>query len=337
MITLQDIADEAGVSKMTVSNVINGNTNKCSRTKAKHINAIIEKHGYVPNSSARTLSAKSSRIITGIFAESADKNVLTDEYLARFFGEVSIHVQQRGYYFMLRRVGDYREVTASLRSWNVDGAVFVGMSNEDIKKSITDNSIPLIFTDSYTDIRNISNIGVDDYKGGGLAAECFIRNGHRNVGFVTYSIDFSDLLQRRLKGYRDFLGKNGLSLKNENIHEIWNTYTMDDLVNRHRKAGSKAPSAYFVTADKLAVALIRRFYDNDIHVPKDVSVIGFDNLAISSLYIPGISTIAQDIDQKAKIAADMLFNRIENPASPGENIVMDVSLVERESVRKIQG
>ena len=115
MITLKDIADEAGVSIATVSNVINGNMSKVSLENAGRIRKIIEKRRYVPNSSARTLAAKSSQIIAGILLGGQGVNMLKDPYCAEFFGELVGAVQDRGYYFMIRYVTSYDEVIKSLR------------------------------------------------------------------------------------------------------------------------------------------------------------------------------------------------------------------------------
>jgi LacI family transcriptional regulator len=341
MVTLQDIADEAGVSKMTVSNVVNGNLSKVSRKKLTQINAILRKHQYVPNHSARSLSAKSSRIIAGIISGCLDTDLLIDGYNGQFFGAVMYHVQQRGYYFMLQGVNDYHEVTALLQSWNMDGAVFVGMANADIKKTLSFNRIPLVFTDSYSDVREIVNIGVDDRKGGRLAAECILRHGHRRPGFICFTTeDDESLMHQRLRGYRETLAAAGVQLKDEHIHHI----RVDGITAISAIAAAYAParaedlpSAWFTTSDRLALYLIRAFHERGIRVPEDVSVIGFDNLAAASSSIPALTTIAQDTRQKAQLAVADLFRRIENPAAPMESVVLDVSLVERESVGPVPG
>ncbi|MDR0526176.1 MAG: substrate-binding domain-containing protein [Spirochaetaceae bacterium] len=91
------------------------------------------------------------------------------------------------------------------------------------------------------------------------------------------------------------------------------------------------PTAYFTTADRLAFALIRALYERGVRTPQDVSVIGFDNLTSASCFIPSLTTIAQNIEQKAKIAMDALFRQMSAGNRP-ENLILDVTLVERESV-----
>jgi LacI family transcriptional regulator len=338
MITLKEIAEEAGVSLMTVSNVVNGKISKVSKEKREQIYDIIKKYEYIPNYSARSLAANSSRIIACILlGNQPDSNLLIDEYNARFSGAVMDYVHQQGYYFMLRSVSGHREATEFLRSWNVDGAVFIGMPYTDIKKLIKENRIPLIFTDSYTDDREIPNIGIDDRKGGRLAAEYLLRHRHRRLGFICYATkDEMSLMHQRLLGFRETLSAAGITLNEAHIHRL-NTDPVcgiADITEIHAASmtGNDAPTAYFTTADRLAFSLIRGFYERGIRTPQDISVIGFDNLTSASCFIPGLTTIAQDIEQKAKIAMDALFRRIGDPSAPVESAMLDVTLVERESV-----
>ncbi|MDR2536255.1 MAG: LacI family transcriptional regulator [Treponema sp.] len=337
MITLKEIAEEAGVSLMTVSNVVNGKISKVSREKREQIYKIIKKYEYIPNYSARSLAANSSRIIGCVLlGNQSESNLLMDEYNARFAGTVMDYVHQQGYYFMLRSVSGHREATEFLRSWNVDGAVFIGMSYTYIKRLLKENRIPLIFTDSYTEDQEIPNIGIDDRKGGRLAAECLLRHGHRSLGFICYATkDEISLMHQRLLGYRETLSAAGLILKEAHIHRL-NTDPargIAAIADAHISSITRndVPTAYFTTADRLAFSLIRAFYERGIMTPQDISVIGFDNLTSASCFIPGLTTIAQDIEQKAKMAMDALFRRIGDPAAPVESAMLDVTLVERES------
>jgi DNA-binding LacI/PurR family transcriptional regulator len=85
------------------------------------------------------------------------------------------------------------------------------------------------------------------------------------------------------------------------------------------------------------MAFIKVFHEHGMDVPADVSIIGFDNLAVSPLFIPGLTTISQDINEKAKIAVDTIFRRIKNPQAFIGSVIMDVALIERESVKSLVG
>ncbi|MCM8709839.1 LacI family transcriptional regulator [Clostridium sp. SYSU_GA19001] len=317
---------------MTVSRVINGNKSKVSEETARKIMEIIKKYNYVPNSSARSLSSKNSRIVSVIFGGYG--NYLTDAYFSTMFSGITQHVQSHGYHTMVNYVNDYHDITRLLHTWNADGAIFLGIFDNDILKIKEDNQIPLVFTDSYSPVRQITNVGIDDYKGGVLAAKHFIERGHRNFAFVgpSLGINFSGVVQHRLQGFKDTITNAGLTLKSEHILSV------DEDINVIEKIlhSNEPITAIFATSDMIAIDLIDKITSMGLQVPKDYSIIGFDNLPLSYYVTPKLTTIAQDINLKAKLASDILFRHMNDLSLPSESIVLDVHLIERASVRSIR-
>lgn len=329
MITLKDIAEKAGVSIMTVSRVINGHYSKVSKEKTEIIQNLIQENGYVVNSNARSLSSKSSRIIAVLLQ--GKEGMLKDPYSSAMVNGIIENVQAHGYYLMIHYVENYEDITKRLRSWNVEGAIFLGTFDENMRKIQEDNKIPLIFTDSYSSLRQITNVGIDDYKGGVLAARCFIERGHQNCAFAGYSPNDSILVGHRLEGFRDTLVECGYTLPPEHILNLNTQRNAAEII-----CSFKDPvTAIFVTADMAAVTMIDQLEEMGYQVPRDYSVIGFDDLAISKYTAPKLTTIFQDIDLKAKTASDILFRHIEDNNMPTENVCLDVKLIERQSVRII--
>jgi DNA-binding LacI/PurR family transcriptional regulator len=329
MVTLKDIARQAGVSVMTVSRVVNKQPNTVSESNVERIQAIIKETGYVPNSSARSLSSKSTRLIAVIVQ--GEENALEYPYHATMVGHICYYVQSKGYSPLLYFVSDYSEVTKRLRQWNVEGAVFLGMFDENVRSIHEDNRIPLVFTDSYSPVRQITNIGLDDYKGGELAARFLIAKGHRNVGFIGTSTNISGVVRHRLLGFTHALEEAGLRLPQNNI------IAEHPNLDRIREILQYDPpvTAFFVSADILAMSVMDELKALGRRVPEDCSLIGFDDLFFAAYTTPKLTTISQDIRKKAQIAIDMLFRHIRTPKSPAESIVLDVQLVERESVRTL--
>jgi DNA-binding LacI/PurR family transcriptional regulator len=329
MVTLKDIAREAGVSVMTVSRVVNKQFNKVSESNVERIQAIIREKGYVPNSPARSLSSRSTKLIAVIVQ--GEENALEYPYNATMVGHICYYIQSKGYSPLCYFVSDYREVTRRLRQWNVEGAVFLGMFDENMRNIQEDNRIPLVFTDSYSPVRQITNIGLDDYKGGELAARHFISKGHRNIAFVGTSTNISGVVRHRLMGFRHALEEAGLALPDSHI------VTEHMNIEHIRQLCRFDPpiTAMFVTADILAMTVMDELKALGRRVPEDCSLIGFDDLFFASYTTPKLTTIAQDIRKKAQVAIDVLFRHIQAPNSPAESLVLDVQLVERESVREI--
>jgi len=339
MITLKDIADEAGVSIATVSNVVNGNMSRVSPENAERIRRIIKKRRYVPNSSARTLAAKSSQIIAGILLGGRGENMLSDPYSAEFFGELVRAVQDRGYYLMIRYVNNYEEVIQSLRSWNVDGAVFIGTSDAYIKKIHEEIQIPLIFTDCYTTQQRINNVGINDFQGGVLAAEYFLKNGHRKPGFVGYTIreQGKSVVSERLNGFLSVFRSHGIELGKERIFYVPDGGSEEIILEIAARltAAKGRITGIFTSADRLAFVLTEALEKQGMRVPEDISIIGFDDLSITSHFMPKLTTIRQNISRKVQIAADLLFRQIEGDTTPPLNTLLDVDLVERGSVKTL--
>lgn len=329
MVTLKDIALKANVSTMTVSRVVNGQTSKVSKKTADRITKIIEETGYVPNNSARNLSSKNSRIIT-IFLQSENENI-SDPYTSKMLATIIPKLQKKNYYTMLAFLNNFQDITHYIRTWNVAGAIFLGVYDDDIIK-IKENQIPLIFTDSYSPVRQITNIGIDDYKGGVLAANHFIDNGHTSFAFIGMAIEHSGVTKNRLNGFRDTLQSNGFSLDDNSI--IGFNDNCDEIADRIINL-KNTHTAIFCTADQLAINLMDTLIKRGYNIPNDFSFIGFDNLPISYYVTPKLTTISQDIDQKSTLACDTLLKHIEEKSLLAINITLDVQLIDRDSVKKI--
>ena len=234
---------------------------------------------------------------------------------------------------MLHYVKDYSEITYSLKSWNVAGAVFIGMFDESIRKLQEDNHIPLIFTDSYSSIRSITNVGIDDYRGGELAAEHFLKNGHRNVAFYGPEALDNGVVMHRLRGFVSVLREAGISLPQENFINL-GVKDLGEVLAR-LCSGENPVTGIFTTADNCAYQVYSEAYRKGLRIPDDLSVIGFDDLSMSELVTPPLTTVRQDIKKKALVTCELLMKNINTADRPAENIVLNVSLSERKSVQKL--
>ncbi len=330
MITQKDIAREAGVSVMTVSRVVNKQFEKVSQENIKTIQQIINKYSYVPNLSARGLSSKASGIIVLIIR--GEGNRLMDPYNGTIVGYMSQYLQEAGFSAMIYTVLDFRDVTRRLRTWNAQGAIFFGMFDQEMELIREENKIPLVFNDSYSTLRQVTNIGIDDYKGGQLAARHLLEMGHRNVGFCGSDVHSNGVDRQRFLGFASVLEEAGVKLTEDRIFH-------PDLERMppatHFKSG-KVPSALFVTSDLKAIELTLRLREQGLRVPEDCSIIGYDDLPLSRFMTPALTTIKQDIEAKARYTVDTLKKHISHPGHPSERIVLDVDLIVRGSVADLR-
>ncbi|HJB30168.1 MAG TPA: LacI family transcriptional regulator [Candidatus Blautia faecavium] len=333
MVTLKDIAAKAGVSMMTVSRALNGNQNKVSSETAERIRALADEMGYIPNSSARSLAVRSSRIIAVIIRDTDQGNPLMDPYTSYFLGNVVQILEKQNYYIMVHFIRDYSDITFGLRSWNAQGALFLGVFDNEIRQIRQDNQIPLVFTDSYSNVRQMSNVGIDDYKGGCLAAEVLLSHGHRHVAFCGPLSGDTGVIAERLKGFSDTLRKNGCPLSQDQIYNIARIPAekiLDKLLGC-----APAPTGLFASSDHIAWQFYNAARKLKVSIPEDLSIVGFDDIAQDQSMILGLTTIRQDIRLKAEQTCGILLRHLDSPKSPSESQILDVELIERESVRFI--
>ena len=174
---------------------------------------------------------------------------------------------------MIHYVKDYSEITYSLKSWNVAGAVFIGMFDESIRKLQEDNHIPLIFTDSYSSVRSITNVGIDDYTGGELAAKYFLENGHKNLAFYGPEVLDNGVVMHRLRGFVTVLREAGISLPPENFMNL----SLKDLGGALKRlcSGQDPVTGIFTPADNCDYPLSSAAYRMCFLFPASLSLMGF--------------------------------------------------------------
>lgn len=331
-VTLRDIAEEAGVSLMTVSNVVNGKSARVSPQTIAKVQHILERRGYVANASARSLAAKSSNVIGMLLPASDDDNLLVSPHTVALVGALERQLRKFGYHLMLRGIANPAEVSEVVRAWSMDGVLLLGFLDEEIEALSGLGSTPVVAVDSYAANPLATGVRSDDFAGGRLAAQHLIDHGHREVVVVGPSFDRAGVVQKRLQGFREAFAASGLEWRERLIATGTTTHEAGVEVGRSLLAAHPEATAAFATADILGVGIIEGLAQSGATVPGDVSVIGFDNLDIGAYVTPKLTTIAQDIGGKAVVAASMLVAAIEQGGHPAEPVVIDVRVVERQSV-----
>ncbi|MBE6024749.1 MAG: LacI family transcriptional regulator [Cellulosilyticum sp.] len=334
MTTLKDIAKEAEVSTVTVSNVINGNYKKVSATTIEKVNALIKKYNYIPNASARTLAMKTSKII-GVIIPNVDdtSNFLQSPYNAEVLGVIERIIRKNNYYLMFRCVSNYQEVSSILQMWNVDGAIFLGMFANDVKEILKRNHLPTVFLDTYVSNLSITNVGSDDFKGGYIATRYLLNNNHTRIAFVSPDITTSGVMQERFNGYCKALQEKHLSIDKNLLFSSNVSYECGIRIGKDISNHIEEISAIFATADIIALGIIEGLRLNGVQVPEDISVIGFDNISTCNYSYPKLTTINQNISAKAEAAANLILSMLNQEQFTSSPIKIDVEIVERQSVR----
>lgn len=336
IVTIKDIAREANVSVTTVTNVIHKNYKRVSPETVERIEKIIKEKQYIPNMSARSLVNNSSKIIgvinTLVPAESG--SFIQDPFHTAFVGGIEKEFSKKEYFTMIRTVTDERELVTLLRNWNLDGIILTGLFDDEFFHTLNAYEIPMVLIDSYIEDEKILRVGLEDFKGGYIATKYLIENGHKNILFVCPKIKANGVLEERLKGYKAALYEAGISFNEKNVYE--HGATIDECISLGRKLSNRRDiTAIFATADIMAAGIMSGLHEMGVRVPDDISIVGFDDLDISRLTNPRLTTVHQDAEKKGLIAAEMMIDYLEERSLKNRKVILPVHLVERESVRKI--
>jgi LacI family transcriptional regulator len=329
-VTLKDIATAAGVSMMTVSNVVNGNHARVSPATVAKVRRIVDELGYVPSASARSLAARTSHLV-GLLVPAADEDSLTlSPHNTAILGQVERSLRKSGYHLLLRGVADPAEISEALRSWSLDGAILLGFLDEEIDHlGATElGRVPVLAIDSYAANPLTTGVRSNDFEGARLATAHLLALGHREILFAGPSFGDAGVVAERFRGFQTAFTEARLSFPDGLIATVNTTHEDGVALGRRLLADFPSATAVFATADILAIGIMAGL---EVPVPARVSVVGFDNLDLSAYVTPKLTTVAQDLTAKAANAVSLLLDAIRDGSRPRDPVTLDVHLIERES------
>lgn len=340
MTTIKDIAREAGVSFTTVSNVIHGNTKKVSPATVEKIQKIMDERNYVPNMGARMLVGNSSKII-GVIA-----NILTDPslegtqtpFMAEILGSIEKEIRKNGYYMMLCFSNSASEIKRLMSTWNVDGVITVSLGTEVSRRLARLMKIPVVCTDCYFRPEEpYYNVGTLDEEGGYLVTKYLIEKGHRRFAVVTdFPYDHKSYEhscgKKRVEGFFRALEEAKIPGKDSVVYSGHVSYEKQLLAfERLYKNLDKYTAAVFLN-DYLAFEGMDYLRQKGVEIPKDLSVVGFDDIDMARFAYPRLTTIHQGVGEKGRTTVQQLMALLHKDASVEKNIQLSVKLIERDSV-----
>lgn len=319
----EEIAKIAGVSRSTVSRVINNYSNVPEDTKKKVLD-VISKYNYQPNTSARVLAGKQNDTI-GLFivsiADADNPNRLyNNNYFTQFVDAAVECANVRGYYVLVNIIyceNDYNRVSEVFLQKRIDGGIVIGTERDaEVLINISKKGFPVALIDydaeeikkSKSDNDHLIVIGSNDYEGAVQAVEYLIGLGHKDIGLLAGRLSTYSGRQR-YEAFFDTMKKHGLPVQEEFVlhGDFIKSKTMDE-VNK-LILGGKLPSAIFSSNDDMAITAINIFKENNITVPEDISIIGFDNIPLSSLIRPALSTVSTPVyDIVDKAVTELIAN-----------------------------
>lgn len=339
--TIKDVARLAGVSKTTVSRVMNNNSKVRPETKTEVLQAVREL-GYTPNSIARALRTKKSEVVEVIIPREVEY-VFSDPFFPEIIKGITTLLNL--YNLNLRLVmsdseREQREIYSSLlRSRHIDGVILV-CSRFDDKQYILKlkrASLPCVLIGRFP-LEKVNYVSCDNKQGAYRAVEHLINLGHRRIGFISGSFDLIDGVDR-FEGYKMALEKHNLEYDNELV--IKGYWTREggyeatwELLNR-----TKIPTAIFTANDQMAAGAVKAMRERGLQIPKDIAIVGFSDTQFASYIEPPLTTVREPTCQEGTAAAEMLVKLINSQEVKEPQVILPTKLVIREScgydVRKI--
>lgn len=329
---LKSIAQKAGVSTATVSNVINGNHHKVSRETIERVQRIIEETNYKPNATARSLVSKKSKII-GVVVSNIyeEEDFSVNPHYTHLLALLEKYIRSQGYYMMVRCVWQSVECIPLFSSWNVDGMIFFGTYRAEAREIKESLNVPAVFIDTYAD--DITNVGIDDYKGGYLAGKYLLEKGHTQIAFAAPNIHYGGVMQQRYIGFRDACREHGIELTADRYFHTKTLYQGGVETGEQIALSDIGFTAVAVMSDIAAFGVMEGLRLKGKRIPEDVSVVGFDNLPECRYSNPQLTTVSQNVEQKAETVGKALFRMIQGGKTEPVSETSGVEIVERQSVR----
>ncbi len=337
MVTLKDVARAAGVSKMTVSNVLNGRSGQVSAETSRRVLEAVAELGYAGNAAARALSASRSGIVLFVYGAPLPEHIpYGNPHDTVLLQAIERRVTEAGKHLMVRSSADVSEVARQLGSWNADGAILYGPMPDEVEALRAAHDVPMVFVDAVAPTpAPVAAVGLDDQLGGYLATRHLVEAGHRNIAFVGPVMGRPGVVADRQRGYLQAMEETEGATGGW-FHAATVFYgPARDLVPE-LLADPRGFTAAVATADIIAVGLLKGIEDQGMRVPDDFSVVGFDDIYLAELVTPPLTTVHQDVHEKGRLAADLLIDQIEHGAKPAR-VLLQPELRVRASVGPPQG
>lgn len=331
--TIKDVAKKANVSVATVSLVIHNNQRISPETK-RRVKKAIEELRYHPTRSARGLVSQKSGNIGFILTD--DHFSRSEQFYTRIFLGTEFLAREYEYYILLTTVSSNISQEDKLPRFvlenNVDGIILAGKVPDSFISRLIEYHIPLVFVDYYPSHGNYPVVSIDNINGGFQATNHLLECGHRNIAYIAGDIDHPSIMER-FQGYKMALDKAGVS-----FNPSWaitdepypdRTYGYGAAQKLFNQCGNI--TAIFACNDAMALGVLQYLKENNIQVPKDVSLIGFDDVEANLSLDPPLTTMQVPKVDMGVEAIRLMVETIEKPPATHRKILIPVQLVVRNS------
>jgi LacI family transcriptional regulator len=335
--TLEEIAALAGVSRSTVSRVVNDHPSVDPETR-KRVQRVIREHDYHPNAAARTLVSRRSQLI-GLVVPQSMSSVFAEPYFPLLIQGISAACDERDY-FMLLSFPSLREsenITRIVRGAHLDGLVLAASHTDNAFVSrLNREGTPFVLVGRSTYEGDVTSIDVDNVRGAAMAVQHLLRLGRSGIATITGPLTMTAGVDRR-DGYLAAMRAAHREPCEGFIQEgDWTEWSGGRAMEALLRLPER-PDAVFAASDSMAIGALKAIRAAGLCVPGDVALVGYDDVPLASVLEPPLTTVRQPISRLGYTAASVLIDDLLRGPDAGvalgmgQRIVLGTELVIRES------
>lgn len=332
-ITIKDVAKLAEVSISTVSRVINESKPVSPEARRKVLHAI-ETLGYEPNEVARSLVTKKSNLI----------GVIVDDIGSPYVSQIVRGVEEIGrmYNYDIILSSSYGNAETELKflqllkTKQVEGIILVSeIINQAVVDYMKNSKLEFMYLNRYYNIPELPTIALDNKKAVKMMMDYLIEEGHNKILYLTQETDIDKTIEKeKIEAYKESIesiGEEPILVQIDN-HRIDGGYKIGREIVKMKE--EKGITAVFCCQDELAIGLMNYLYDNNINVPEDLSVVGYGDINVASIYRPTLTTIKEPYYDMGAISIRKMLKKLIGEPIDEERIVLPIRLIKRESCKK---
>ncbi len=328
-VNIKDVGREAGVSIATVSRVLNKLPTVKIANKTR-VEAAIKKLKFRPNVSAQRLAARRNNAIGLVIPRYSD--IFHSFFALQIVQGVGLAVEKLKMDLLLHITGGDNFLNVS----SIEGVIFCDIiGNEDQVDNVLGVDLPCVIMNYFTEDLPVSCVSIDNFGAATKAVEYLIKLGHSRIATITGKFN-SQIGIDRLNGYIKALERHKIEKKNSYIK--YGDYGRESAARATKELiGLKnPPTAIFAASDEMAVGAIQVCFENGINVPRDISVVGFDDNPFALDFSPvPITTVRQPLHKMAMISTEILYRIMTRKIRGNKRIVLPTELIERNSCQSL--
>jgi LacI family transcriptional regulator len=331
-LTLEDIARETGVSRSTVSRVINNSPNVSDDVRQK-VQAAIQRNQYHPHAAARALASQHTSTI-GLILPQTVSFFFTDPFYPHLTRGIAQACNQHDYtlaFFLVESKEDEERIFPRVcRQGMLDGVLVQSgqHGDQEIVGRLIDAEMPFVVIGRPFRYDNVTYIDIDNINASYHATSHLIRQGKTRIGTISGPLQ-STVGIDRLEGYHKALKERGMAIDEKLIVE--GDFTEEGGYYAMKILLTAKPGAVFTASDIMAIGAIRAVREAGLRIPQDIAFVGFDDLPNASLSNIQLTTIRQPVNQFGVQAVETLIDQIENGNRSPHRIILDTELIIRET------